>query len=98
MTGRYVVQLGAYSSKARVEQAWTGAVRRYGRLGAFQPSSTGFAARGGTLHRLSVTGFSTSRQAQGLCLQFRRQGGSCFVRASAGDQPIRWAELRTRFG
>lgn len=98
LSGRYVVQLGAYYSKARVESAWAAAVGQYGRLGAFQPSSSGVSMRGRTLHRLSVSGFSTSREAQGLCLRFRRQGGSCFVRTLAGDQPIRWAGRKVRNG
>jgi len=93
--GRFVVQLGAYSSAANVERAWAGAYRRYG-LGDHQPRSTTFNAAGrGTLHRLSVAGFDTHADAARTCGAIRAKGGACFVRATAGDAPVRWASRYT---
>lgn len=94
--GRYVVQLGAFGSAARAEQAWAGAVRRHAKLGAYIPAGTLFNTPGGALTRLSVGGFATAQGAQRLCASYRRSGGTCFVRATAGDAPPRWALRRTQ--
>lgn len=96
--GRYVVQLGAFSSAARVENAWNGAVGRLDRLADYIPASTRFAAAGGSLTRLSVGGFPTRQSADKLCMSLRRAGGACFVRATAGDAPVRWASRAARNG
>lgn len=93
--GRFAVQLGAYSTPASVERAWAGAYRRYG-LTDHQPRSTTFAIAGrGTLHRLSVAGFGSHADASRTCGAIRAKGGSCFVRATAGDSPVRWASRYT---
>jgi hypothetical protein len=43
------------------------------------------------LHRVSVSGFASAADARRLCGEIRGRGGVCFVRAQAGDAPIRWA-------
>lgn len=98
LKGRYVVQLGAFASSARVEQAWNGAVGRLDRLANYIPASTRFNVAGGSLTRLSVGGFATRQGADKLCESLRRAGGVCFVRATAGDAPVRWASRNTRNG
>ena len=94
---RFVVQLGAYRSARQVETAWAGAARKYRFDAASQPLSTTVAIPGrGTFHRLSVSGFGTHSEAARLCGTIRAKGGACFVRANAGDAPVRWASRYAR--
>lgn len=88
--GRFVVQLGAFSSEASVRVAWDRAVRHHGQLAAYTPSHTTFE-RGRTLYRLSVGGFETSRDAARMCRTLRSSGQACFVRTRAGDAPLQMA-------
>ncbi|HTU10544.1 MAG TPA: tetratricopeptide repeat protein [Allosphingosinicella sp.] len=85
-----VVQLGAFSNEANAERGWQQVSSRYGLAGR-RPLTTTFNHGGRTLHRVSVSGFASQGDAQRLCGQIRGQGGVCFVRASAGDDSIRWA-------
>ncbi|MDP8912742.1 MAG: tetratricopeptide repeat protein [Pseudomonadota bacterium] len=90
-TGRYVVQIGAYRNARQVEQAWARAHRHYG-FGDNQPLSTTVSIPGkGIFHRLAVAGFEKPMDAAQLCQSIRVKGGACFVRATAGDAPVRWA-------
>lgn len=93
-SGRFAVQLGAYSNPARVEAAWSQTVARVGSLARFTPASAMVRTAGGTFHRLSVTGFETRAAAVALCTQLRAKGGQCFVREVAGDAPLQWAANR----
>jgi cell division septation protein DedD len=86
-----VVQLGAYGSADRVLAAWNGTAKKYGALKAYMPMSAKFASPKGVFYRLSVRGFSSVGEANQLCNALRRQGGSCFVRNTAGDQPVQFA-------
>jgi Flp pilus assembly protein TadD len=89
--GRYVVQIGAYKNAVQVEQAWSRAHRRYDFAGG-QPLSTTITLPGkGTLHRLAVSGYDNHNDAARLCQSIRGKGGTCFVRATAGDSPLQWA-------
>lgn len=88
--GRYVVQLGAFSTEANVRVAWNRAVRRYSGLSAYTPSHATFD-RGRTLYRLSFGGFATSREAARMCRTLRSRGQECFVRTRAGDAPLQMA-------
>lgn len=93
--GRYVVQLGAFSSQASVERAWAGAYRRYG-LASHEPRSTTFNLSGRTVYRLSAAGFDTHGDAARACRSIKSRGGACFVRGLAGDAPVRWASRYQR--
>ena len=86
-----VVQLGAFGSASRVSVAWDQAAKRYSALRAYTPMSAKFASAHGTVYRLSVKGFSSVREAQGLCSALKRAGASCFVRSVAGDTPVQYA-------
>ena len=86
-----VLQLGAYGSPQSVAAAWNAAARRYSALRAYMPVSARFQNGRGTFYRLSVKGFHNPDQAKNLCLSLRRAGGSCFVRAVAGDAPVQIA-------
>jgi Flp pilus assembly protein TadD len=85
-----VVQLGAFLSEANAERGWQQVAARYG-LSERRPLTTTFNHGGRTMHRVSVSGFATTGDAQRLCGQIRSHGGVCFVRATAGDASIRWA-------
>ena len=98
LKGRYVVQIGAFSDTESVERAWNDSVGKLDRLADYAPASTRFTVGRGTLTRLSVGGFATRLHATDLCDSLRRAGGNCFVRAMAGDAPVRWASRPARNG
>jgi Flp pilus assembly protein TadD len=93
-TGRFAVQLGAFSSAAGVERAWAQAYKRYG-FAERTPYSTTVKLPKGTFHRLSVTGFGSHAEAARICQTVKAKGGACFVRAIAGDAPTQWASRYT---
>jgi Flp pilus assembly protein TadD len=86
-----VLQLGAYGSPERVLTAWNGTATKYGALKAYLPMSARFASPKGVFYRLSVRGFASDAEARNLCMSLRRKGASCFVRNTAGDQPVQYA-------
>ena len=86
-----VVQLGAYGSPERVNQAWNELAERYPALRAYLPLRARFVSPKGTFWRLSIQGFDTQREAVARCNQLRGRGGSCFVRNAAGDTPVQYA-------
>ena len=86
-----IVQLGAYGSPQRVAAAWAAAARRFGGLRGYHPMSARFDSPKGVVYRLSVKGFESYGEANGLCLSVRRAGGNCFVRNFAGDAPVQIA-------
>ena len=90
-SSRTVVQLGAYSTRARVTAAWSHAAVKFGALRNFQPVTARFDGPKGTVYRLAVHGFGNGREALSLCNSLKRSGGSCFVRAVSGDAPIQFA-------
>jgi Flp pilus assembly protein TadD len=85
-----VVQLGAFSNEANAERAWVQASGRY-HLQGRRPLTTTIDVNGRTMHRVSVSGFASTADAQRLCGSIKAQGGVCFVRNQAGDASIRWA-------
>lgn len=86
-----VVQIGAYASPALARHGWAAAQRRMPELSRF--ASTGATLTRGReiLYRVAVSGFGGRGEAVALCERFRRTGGSCFVRQSAGDRPLEQA-------
>jgi D-alanyl-D-alanine carboxypeptidase len=90
---RSVVQLGAYASRNGVASAWNRVAAKYPALRGFVPGTARFDYAKGTVYRLSVSGFSSSRHAQDMCAALKRSGGACFVRTVAGDRPVRLASL-----
>lgn len=94
----FVIQLGAYSTEQRLEAAWNVAIKRANWLRGHDPFSTTFSAPadGRTLYRLSVSGFENRNEAVGLCRQIRERGGTCFVRAIAGDAPAQWVSRKAK--
>ena len=94
-TGRFVVQLGAFADARNAERAWAQASRRFGFASA-EPRTARVTIGGRTLTRVSIAGFSNRVDASRLCSSIRSRGGSCFVRAAAGDSPVRWASAASR--
>lgn len=88
---RAVVQLGAYSSRSSVAAAWNRVSAKYTSLRGYAPVAARFDGERGTVYRLSVQGFDSSRQALSLCGSLKRSGGACFVRNTAGDSPVQIA-------
>jgi Flp pilus assembly protein TadD len=86
-----VVQLGAYSSRDRVQVAWNRLSSRFNMVRNYTPVSARFDGSKGTFYRLSVKGFESQREAIALCQEVRSAGGKCFVRTVAGDHPVRFA-------
>ena len=86
-----VVQLGAFSSRSRVEAAWEQFSGRHDSLLQYTPTSARFDSSKGTVYRLSVKGFSNLAEASDLCASLKQQGKSCFVRRVAGDSPVQFA-------
>lgn len=98
VTGRYIVQIGAYSTAANVERAWSQAQRRFG-LGDYRPVSATASVPGtGKVHRLSIAGFESQSEAAGACRSIKAKGGACFVRSLKGDANTQWASLDVRIG
>ena len=54
------------------------------------PSGMSITSKAGSFYRLSVGGFARS-EAITLCQNYKAKGGTCFVRAHAGDQVAVWA-------
>ena len=94
-TGRFVVQLGAFANPQNAERAWAQASRRFGFASA-EPRTARITVGGRTLTRVSIAGFSTRADASRLCASIQSRGGSCFVRAAAGDTAVRWTSAGTR--
>jgi Flp pilus assembly protein TadD len=94
-SGRFVVQLGAFSNAANAERAWQQAEGRFGLANAEAHTAT-VTIGGRTLHRVAIAGFGNRGEAVRVCGSIQARGGSCFVRASAGDAPVRWASRSTR--
>jgi len=90
---RAVVQLGAYSSSGFVHVAWGNLAKKYPALRGYDPATARFESAKGTVFRLSVQGFASDSQARDFCSSLKRAGGSCFVRDTAGDAPVRLASL-----
>ena len=71
--------------------AWNATAHKYAALKGYTPMSARFASSKGTFYRLSVRGFASDRDARVTCENLRRQGGTCFVRNTAGDAPVQFA-------
>ena len=86
-----VVQLGSYRSPEQVAAGWDTLTRKYPALRSYLPMRARFDSPKGTFWRLSIQGFGSQREAQARCEALRSRGGACFVRAVAGDAPVRLA-------
>ena len=90
-SGKFVVQLGAYSSSKAAERAWNRNAQRFG-LASRDPHQATIRIRSTTLYRLSVAGYVNRSDALRICGQVREEGGNCFVRRIAGEAVPMWAK------
>ncbi len=91
--GNFFVQLGAYQNAAVAKDAWGRAVRSNASFAAQTPSGMNITSKAGSFYRLSVGGFAR-QEADALCQSYKAKGGTCFVRAHAGDQVAAWVTPR----
>ena len=91
--GTFYVQIGAYENAGVARDAWGRAGRRFAAFAGQVPQGMSVAAGGTNFYRLSVGGFARP-DAVALCQGYRAKGGTCFVRAGAGDQVAMWAKGR----
>lgn len=92
--GKWYVQLGAYDNAAVARDGWARALRRLPVIGGYKPAGMSAQVKGNRYYRLSVGGFARA-DAVALCRSYRVKGGSCFVRAQAGDQLAAWHKRGT---
>ncbi|WP_309091192.1 SPOR domain-containing protein, partial [Phenylobacterium sp.] len=78
-SGGAVVQIGAVSSTALADKAWSEAVAVAGGSGKGK-SVEKIERNGGTLYRTAVTGFASREDAVAFCNRLKAAGKSCFVR------------------
>ena len=93
VSGKYVVQLGAFASPASAKASWAKLSGKAGSLASKNAVTASVSVKGKTLHRLAVQGFATLADAQAACQQVKSAGGQCFTRAGGSDDKIRWAFL-----
>jgi D-alanyl-D-alanine carboxypeptidase len=90
-SGKYVVQLGAFSSAAGAQKAWGHFTKKHSILKGFSSSSSTATVKGKSLTRLAATGFGNLETANAACRQIKAGGGDCIVKASDGSSPVRMA-------
>lgn len=79
VSGGAVVQIGAVSTTALADKAWSEAVAAAGGSGKGK-SIEKIEKNGGVLYRTAVTGFASRADAQAFCGKLQSAGKSCFVR------------------
>lgn len=80
-SGGAVVQIGAVSSPALADKAWSAAVAAAPGLAAGKGKSVEkIDKNGGVLYRTAVTGFASREAATAFCDKLKSAGKSCFVR------------------
>lgn len=87
--GNFYVQLGAYDNAGVARDAWRRASRAYSAFADHAPTGMAVTVRGKNFYRLSVGGFDQDGAKQ-LCAAYHSKGGTCFVRAGAGDKAASW--------
>jgi Flp pilus assembly protein TadD len=93
--GRYVVQLGAFSSVKAADQAWSATKSKVPALASFSPVKTSVQSGSASLQRLAVSGISSKAQADELCAKVKATGGTCFVRAGQEGSTVQMAAKKS---
>lgn len=94
--GKYVVQLGAFSSTAVAQKAWGQFTKKHSILRGFTSSSSTVTVKGKSLTRLAASGFGNLESANAACRQIKAGGGDCIVKATEGSSPVRMAAKRAK--
>lgn len=93
---RWVVQLGAFSTRKLAQAGWAHYVRNNEKLGLFPLVNSEIMLDGRQLHRVAIAGFGDRTGAVTLCTSIRARGGDCFVREGGIEaEPSRWALAKT---
>jgi len=77
--GSYSLQLGAFSSQAKANEAWKTITGRYAYLADLEKSVIALDRDGAKLYRLRATGLSSRARADNLCARLRVAGDQCSV-------------------
>lgn len=94
--GKYLVQLGAFSTAANAQKAWNQYSRKHKVLGGFTSASSTVTVKGKTLTRLAASGFGNYQSAVAACSSIKKAGGDCVVKTVDGSAPVRMAAKPTR--
>jgi len=79
--GGVEVQIGAFSSQAQADQAWSAAASAApGAMAGHGKRLVPLSRDGATLYRTFITGFASRDAALALCDRLKAAGRSCFVR------------------
>ena len=77
--GSYALQLGAFSTQAKANEAWKNFTGRYSYLADLEKSVIALERDGAKLYRLRATGVSSRAQADNLCARLKVAGDQCTV-------------------
>lgn len=94
-SGSHLVQLGAFTSAASAQRAWSQYSKRFGVLSGYNSASSNVTVNGRTLVRLAAAGFGNRAAAVAACQKIKSMGGVCLVRSTAGE-PVRMAGNKGR--
>lgn len=84
--GDHLIQLGAFSSQASAERAWTIYVKRYPDLANYQMMITQAKVRGKLYYRVSAGGFQRA-SAKSMCSTVKADNQGCFAWADGNPLP-----------
>ena len=96
VSGKYLVQLGAFSSAGNAQKAWNQYTRKHKVLSGFTSASSTVNIKGKTLTRLAASGFGNYQTAAAACSQIKKAGGDCVVKTVDGSAPVRMAAKPAR--
>lgn len=94
--GKFLVQLGAFSSAGNAQKAWNQYTRKHKVLSGFTSASSTVNIKGKTLTRLAASGFGNYQTAAAACSQIKKAGGDCVVKTVDGSAPVRMAAKPAR--
>ena len=94
--GKFLVQLGAFSSAGNAQKAWNQYTRKHKILNGFSSASSTVNIKGKTLTRLAASGFGNYQAAAAACSQIKKAGGDCVVKTVGGSAPVRMAAKPAR--
>ena len=77
--GSYALQLGAFSTQAKANEAWKNFTGRYSYLADLDKSVIALERDGAKLYRLRATGIASRAQADNLCARLKVAGDQCTV-------------------
>ena len=77
--GSYALQLGAFSTQAKANEAWKNFTGRYSYLADLDKSVIALERDGTKLYRLRATGIASRAQADNLCARLKVAGDQCTV-------------------